>query len=46
VLDCMVLLAACFVIPLDRIALSLIGALSINLTLAINHRPGRYAGVS
>jgi uncharacterized membrane-anchored protein YitT (DUF2179 family) len=45
-LDCMVLLAACFVIPLDRIALSLIGALSINLTLAINHRPGRYAGVS
>ena len=45
-LDCMILLAACFVIPLDRIALSLIGALAINLTLAINHRPGRYTGVS
>ncbi len=45
-LDCMVLLAACFVIPLDRIALSLVGAVAINLTLAINHRPGRYTGVS
>ena len=46
VLDCMILLAACFVIPLDRVALSLAGALAINLTLAINHKPGRYTGVS
>ena len=46
VLDCMILLAACFVIPLDRIALSMVGALAINLTLAINHKPGRYTGVS
>jgi uncharacterized membrane-anchored protein YitT (DUF2179 family) len=45
-LDCLILMAAYFVIPLDRIGLSLIGALAINLTLAINHRPGRYTGVS
>lgn len=45
-LDCLVLLAACFVIPFEGIALSLLGAVAINLTLALNHRPGRYMGVS
>jgi len=44
--DGAILLAACAVIPLDRVALSLLGALALNMILAINHRPGRYAAVS
>ncbi|MGE5665910.1 MAG: YitT family protein, partial [Betaproteobacteria bacterium] len=28
-----------------RIALSVLGAVALNLILAINHRPGRYLGV-
>ena len=30
------------VLPPDRILVSLVGAAALNLTLAINHRPGRY----
>lgn len=44
--DLMILVAACFILPLDKVALSLIGAVVINLILAINHRPGRYLGMS
>ncbi|MDP3899276.1 MAG: YitT family protein [Mesorhizobium sp.] len=44
--DLAILVAACFVLPLDKVALSLIGAVVINLILAINHRPGRYVGMS
>jgi len=44
--DLMILLAACFILPLDKVVLSLLGAVVINLILAINHRPGRYLGMS
>lgn len=44
--DGAILLAACAVIPLDRVALSLLGALALNLILAMNHKPGRYGAVS
>lgn len=44
--DLAILVVACFVLPLDKVALSLIGAVVINLILAINHRPGRYLGMS
>lgn len=44
--DLAILAAAFFVIPLDRLALSVIGAVVVNMTLAINHRPGRYLGVT
>ena len=44
--DLAILAAACFVIPLDRLALSVLGAVVVNMTLAINHRPGRYLGVT
>ena len=43
--DLAILSAAFFVIPLDRLALSVLGAVVVNMTLAINHRPGRYLGV-
>ncbi|TXH19855.1 MAG: YitT family protein [Gammaproteobacteria bacterium] len=37
--------AALTLLPLDRLAISLLGAAVLNLTLAINHRPGRYVAV-
>jgi uncharacterized membrane-anchored protein YitT (DUF2179 family) len=44
--DLSILAAAVFVIPFDRLALSVLGAVVVNMTLAINHRPGRYLGVT
>jgi len=44
--DLAILAAAFFVIPPDRLALSVLGAVIVNMTLAINHRPGRYLGVT
>lgn len=44
--DVAILLAAFSVIPTDRIALSLLSVVVLNIVLALNHRPGRYAGVS
>lgn len=40
--DCAIVLAALFVVEPARIGYSLVGALALNLTLAVNHRPGRY----
>lgn len=45
-IDAAILTAGLFVVPADRIALSLLGAVALNLMLALNHRPGRYIGVS
>jgi uncharacterized membrane-anchored protein YitT (DUF2179 family) len=44
-LDGLIVLAALFVADLPRVALSVLGAVVLNLTLAINHRPGRYLAV-
>lgn len=43
--DAAVLLAAIPVVSASRVAISLLGAAVLNLTLAINHRPGRYMGI-
>jgi uncharacterized membrane-anchored protein YitT (DUF2179 family) len=40
--DCSIVLAALFLVEPQRIAYSLVGAVVLNLTLAVNHRPGRY----
>lgn len=45
-IDAAILLGGLFVVPVEKVALSLLGALAINLVLALNHRPGRYVGVS
>lgn len=45
-IDAAILLGGLFVVPMEKVALSLLGALAINLVLALNHRPGRYVGVS
>ncbi|MGF6178527.1 YitT family protein [Ensifer sp. 4252] len=44
--DLAILAAAFFVLPPDNLVLSVVGAAVVNMTLAINHKPGRYAGVT
>lgn len=40
--DTLILLLALITAPLTQVALSVVGAVVLNLTLAINHRAGRY----
>lgn len=42
VLDVSVVLASVLVVPLTHLAWSAVGAVLLNLVLALNHRPGRY----
>lgn len=43
--DCAILLGSLFIVEPSRIAYSLVGALALNLALAINHKPGRYVAM-
>lgn len=43
--DCAIVLAALAVVDGSQIAWSILGAVVLNLTLATNHRPGRYMAV-
>jgi uncharacterized membrane-anchored protein YitT (DUF2179 family) len=45
VIDCLIVLGAMMVTDWQRVLLSVLGAVVLNLTLAINHRPGRYLAV-
>jgi uncharacterized membrane-anchored protein YitT (DUF2179 family) len=45
-IDTAIVLAALFIVPADKVVLSILGALALNMVLAINHRAGRYMGVS
>lgn len=45
-IDAVILVVACFVVPLDRVLLSLLGALVLNMIVGLNHKPGRYMGFS
>lgn len=45
-LDLAIMGAALAVLDWRQVALSMVGAVVINLVLAINHRPGRYMGMS
>jgi uncharacterized membrane-anchored protein YitT (DUF2179 family) len=42
--DACILFGSLFVFDLTRVALSVLSAATMNLVLALNHRPGRYAG--
>ena len=42
----MILVSAFFVVPADRVLVSLLGALVLNLIIGMNHKPGRYVGFS
>ncbi|MGO2242556.1 MAG: YitT family protein [Halomonas sp.] len=45
-IDGLILLIALTLLPLDRVGYSVLGALTLNLIIALNHKPGRYVGVS
>lgn len=44
-LDSLIVLGGLVVADVPRVALSVLGAVVLNLTLAVNHRPGRYLAV-
>ena len=44
-LDSLIVVGGLVVADGQRVALSVLGAVVLNLTLAINHRPGRYLAV-
>ena len=46
IVDLTILVVALFMLPLKLVALSIVGAFVLNLTVAINHKPGRYRGMS
>lgn len=45
-IDSLIMLVALLVLPLERVGLSVVGAVALNLIIALNHKPGRYMGVS
>lgn len=45
-IDLAILAAAYFVLPVENLALSVVGAVIVNLVLMINHRTDRYIAVS
>jgi uncharacterized membrane-anchored protein YitT (DUF2179 family) len=42
--DAVIVFASFFVVSPATLALSVVGAVALNLVLAVNHRPGRYMG--
>jgi uncharacterized membrane-anchored protein YitT (DUF2179 family) len=44
-IDCLIVLAAFAIVEPWLIAVSVLGAVALNLVVAVNHRPGRYLGV-
>ncbi|MFW3614574.1 YitT family protein [Billgrantia antri] len=45
-IDGLIMLVALLVLPPERVGLSVLGAVALNLIIALNHKPGRYMGVS
>ncbi|MFD1197606.1 YitT family protein [Brucella gallinifaecis] len=45
-LDMIIMLGSLFFIPWQNMLLSLAGAVAMNVIIAINHKPGRYLGIS
>lgn len=44
IFDVLIVVAALLVVPWQNVAVSALGAVLLNLVLALNHRPGRYIG--
>ena len=44
--DIAILIGAFFVLPFDKVLLSIGGAIVLNMVIAMNFRPGRYVGFS
>ncbi|WP_299232159.1 YitT family protein [uncultured Halomonas sp.] len=45
-IDGVIMLVGLALLPADRVGLSVLGAVALNLIIALNHKPGRYMGVS
>ncbi len=43
--DCAIVLASFLVVDPWHVLLSVLGAVALNLVIAVNHRPGRYMGI-
>ena len=43
--DCLIVIVALAVVDTTRVILSVLGAVALNLVVAVNHKPGRYLGV-
>mgnify|MGYP000016932031 CR=1 FL=1 len=46
VADTLIILAAFFIVDWEALAFSILAAVALNIILAINHKPGRYKGMS
>ena len=44
-IDCVIVVAALAIVDPTSVAISVLGAVALNLVVAINHKPGRYLGV-
>ena len=44
VVDASIVVAGFFLVSIETLALSVLGAVALNVVLAVNHRPGRYLG--
>jgi uncharacterized membrane-anchored protein YitT (DUF2179 family) len=44
-IDCLIVAAAFTIVEPGRVVLSVVGAVALNLVVAVNHKPGRYLGV-
>ncbi|HET9023163.1 MAG TPA: YitT family protein [Burkholderiaceae bacterium] len=44
-IDCAIVVAALSIVDPGRVLLSVLGAVALNLVVAVNHKPGRYLGV-
>jgi hypothetical protein len=42
--DCMIVLLSVFVVGYTLIIISIVGAIALNMIIAVNHKPGRYMG--
>ena len=45
-IDALIMLVALLIVPMERVGLSVLGAVALNIIIALNHKPGRYMGVS
>jgi uncharacterized membrane-anchored protein YitT (DUF2179 family) len=44
-LDSLIVVAAFAIVPATLVAISVLGAVALNLVVAVNHKPGRYLGM-
>jgi uncharacterized membrane-anchored protein YitT (DUF2179 family) len=44
-IDSLIVIAALAIVPATLVAISVLGAVALNLVVAVNHKPGRYLGM-